>query len=279
VKLRNVDDIDGLQSFEKKIFNAIFMYAKENEVSLASLNNEFYAYLPGIKDALYQHVVEEKYFGMNPDTVRGVYLGISISFFIILLIVGGVCWAKVTWFYFLFIPLIGVVFIVLSFFMPRKTLKGVRLYENILGFKMFLKATSEDRLKVLFSPKDYKGLFEKYLPYAMVFEVEEEWAKQFEGLYDEIPDWYKPLENENFMTFVSSMKSMGACAEKVYTSVPKPVYSSSSSSSSSSSWKSSGWGSSSSFSSGSSSSSWSGGSGVSSGGSGGGFGGGGGSSW
>ena len=33
--------------------------------------------------------------------------------------------------------------------------------------------------------------FVKYLSYAIVFGIEKEWAKNFEGIYKGIPDWYE----------------------------------------------------------------------------------------
>ena len=152
-------------------------------------------------------------------------------------------------FWYLLWPFLSVVLIVFSFFMPRKSKKGVNVYEKILGFKMFLKATQKDRLKVLFSPKDYREVFERCLPYAMVFGVEKEWAKQFEGLYKGVPDWYGGTGSHDLYYFVRNIEMMNASVSRTFGSGPRSR--------------------------GGGSSGWSGGSGFS----GGGFGGGGGGSW
>ena len=33
-------------------------------------------------------------------------------------------------------------------------------------------------------------MFERFLPFAMAFGVERNWAKAFEGIYTSQPDWY-----------------------------------------------------------------------------------------
>ena len=44
----------------------------------------------------------------------------------------------------------------------------------------------KDRLERM---KD-KDLFSKFLPYAIALDVVDNWAKAFEGIYQEPPDWY-----------------------------------------------------------------------------------------
>ena len=61
---------------------------------------------------------------------------------------------------------------------------------SLKGFKMYLHHAERYRLKAM-SPKH----FEACLPYAMVFGVEKEWAKNFEDIYKQAPDWY---EGSNF---------------------------------------------------------------------------------
>lgn len=269
VKLRDPKKGE-LVDFEKKIFDAIFQsLAKgKKEVRLDHLSKKFYKKLPKIKELLYKHVVDQGYFSNNPEEVRGHYGIGGILFIIVSLIFGGIMAAILdTGAYLYLLPLIGVVMIIFSSFMPKKTKAGVEVYEKVLGYKMFLNAAEKDRIKVLFSPKEYKDVFAENLPYAMVMEVEKQWAKQFKGLYDAVPDWYEG--DDNLIAFASSMGTFSNVAQAAYISLPTPK-------GGSYSGKSGGWGS---GWSGGGSSSWSGGSGFSGGFSGGGFGGGGGSSW
>ncbi len=63
--------------------------------------------------------------------------------------------------------------------------KGIEMRQKLLGFKMFLSVTEKDRMKNL-TPE----MFEKYLPYAMIFGVEKQWSKTFEGMHVPPPKWY-----------------------------------------------------------------------------------------
>ncbi len=73
----------------------------------------------------------------------------------------------------------------------KLTPKGIQAMREILGFKEFLEVTEKDRLKMMSSPTATPALFEKNLPYAMVFGVEKEWAKKFDGIYAAAPVWYE----------------------------------------------------------------------------------------
>ena len=64
------------------------------------------------------------------------------------------------------------------------TLAGRKLLDEIQGFKRFLAATEQDRLNTLHSADRTPQLFEKFLPYALALDVEQQWAEQFSGVID-----------------------------------------------------------------------------------------------
>ena len=59
------------------------------------------------------------------------------------------------------------------------TLAGRKLMDKIEGFRMFLSVAERDRLNLLNPPEKTPELFERYLPYALALEVEQEWSEQF----------------------------------------------------------------------------------------------------
>ena len=67
----------------------------------------------------------------------------------------------------------------------RLSKEGIILKEDWLGFKMYLETAEKYRMQNL-KPE----FFEKYLPYAMIFDVEEKWAKAFETMHLPQPTWY-----------------------------------------------------------------------------------------
>ena len=56
---------------------------------------------------------------------------------------------------------------------------GRKILDQIEGFKRFLSATGADRMNVLTPADRTPQLFEKYLPYALALDVEQQWSEQF----------------------------------------------------------------------------------------------------
>src|SRR3970282_1608620 len=68
------------------------------------------------------------------------------------------------------------------------------------------------------------GLSEKSLPYAMALGVEENWAKAFEGIYREPPQWYTgtgPIHTFRPTAFTSNLSRMSTQAAAVMASAPR----------------------------------------------------------
>jgi len=80
------------------------------------------------------------------------------------------------------IPVIlGLVLVNLLFYRLLKapTYAGRKIMDRIEGFKMFLEASEKNRLNVMNPPDKTPELFEKYLPYALALDVEQQWSEQF----------------------------------------------------------------------------------------------------
>lgn len=164
------------------------------------LEGKFYKQLQGLKETLLEQVHLGGLYGRRPDRVRGTYLAVALLCAVgvvgmatmgeswlpgspvSLLIGGGLSAALVGGF---------------GWVMPARTRRGARLLRETLGFEEFLSRVEEDRFrKMIDGPED----FEKYLPYAMAFGVSKKWARAFEDLYQEPPEWYT-AEGETMATF------------------------------------------------------------------------------
>jgi uncharacterized membrane protein len=66
--------------------------------------------------------------------------------------------------------------------MAAPTREGRAVMDRIAGFQHYLSITEEDRLETLHPPEKTPSLFERYLPYAIALEVENEWAGRFAGV-------------------------------------------------------------------------------------------------
>jgi uncharacterized membrane protein len=112
----------------------------------------------------------------------------------------------------------ALILIVFAQLMPARTIEGARAREATLGFKEFLGRVDSDRYKRMITSPE---MFERFLPYAMAFGVEEKWAKAFENIYREPPTWYYGGTGHFSATsFSHSISSMSSAAASSMSSSP-----------------------------------------------------------
>ncbi|MGN6516196.1 MAG: DUF2207 domain-containing protein [Rhizomicrobium sp.] len=61
------------------------------------------------------------------------------------------------------------------------TAAGAKVLDQIEGFRMFLNTAEKNRLEVLNPPQVTPEVFEKFLPYAIALDCENQWSKKFEA--------------------------------------------------------------------------------------------------
>lgn len=79
---------------------------------------------------------------------------------------------------------LGAVFLMLCnlifyWLLKAPTPRGRVVLDEIEGFRMYMTTAEEERLKVLHPPEKTPELFERYLPYAMALDCENEWNTKF----------------------------------------------------------------------------------------------------
>lgn len=80
--------------------------------------------------------------------------------------------------------------IMLALVYRRRTRKGYEALDYLKGFKLFLSVTDKERFKFHNAPQKSPEQFMEYLPYAIAFGVEKEWAEVFKDITIPQPDWY-----------------------------------------------------------------------------------------
>lgn len=75
--------------------------------------------------------------------------------------------------------LLGIVNLVFFHLLRAPTVPGRRLLDQLEGFRMFMSTAEEERLKILHPPEKTPELFERYLPYALALDCENEWNAKF----------------------------------------------------------------------------------------------------
>jgi hypothetical protein len=163
------------------------------------------------------------YFTKAPSKAKAPYYGVGV----VMLIAAFIMFGLGTWLTFLAIGLgiAGLMAFIGAVAMPARTTKGVELREYLKGLEDYIKLAEADRLKALQSPRgdltekinvdDHKQLvklYERLLPYAMLFNLEKEWAKVMAPLYNEQPDWYAGNSAFNAVWFASSLSGFTTAA-------------------------------------------------------------------
>ena len=98
----------------------------------------------------------------------------------------------------LMILIIALINIIFYHLLKAPTLLGRKVIDKMDGFKMYLSAAEKDRLNMMSPPDKTPELFEKYLPYALALDVEQNWAEQFSSVLSKAaadgntysPAWY-----------------------------------------------------------------------------------------
>jgi len=199
--LEKLKDDTGLPPFDEQIMRGLFV-ADEKSVKLSDLKNKFYKEIPEIKNQIYSFLVSKGYFPEKPAKIQKKYvlsgILILIGIYVSLELLGAISGIITN------VSFMASAFLVFSFgkIMPVKSKKGVDTKENIFGLKMYLEVAEKDRIKFHNAPAKNPEHFEKLLPYAMVLGVEKEWAKQFEGIYNQQPAWYSDPTGGTFSALV-----------------------------------------------------------------------------
>jgi len=178
--LRTQKTDEALKSYEEKVLSGVFK-GKET-IMVSELRNKFYTELPGIKKALYMELINKSYFPTNPENVRKIYKWVGIGTMILGFFLIGIFPLGFS------IGVSGLTVLIFSRYMPRKTKKGSLKNEELLGFREFIERAEVDRIYRL--AKEDPTLFDRVLPYALVFGLEDKWAGAFKDMYKEPPDWY-----------------------------------------------------------------------------------------
>jgi len=180
--------------FERELMAALFPAALPGTF-VSDLKNKFYTNLDVLKKALFGELMRKKYFLGSPEKVRNSYIaaGVVVIIFAVLALIFLIPNAGVK--SFVVGILTGIPVLAFAKFMPAKTRAGASAYMDILGFEEFMKRAEKDRLERMADV----NLFSKFLPYAIALDVADNWAKAFEGIYQDPPDWY--VSPVGFRTF------------------------------------------------------------------------------
>lgn len=218
--IRVVKDIKTLREEEKEVL--IDMYGKEpaigKRLSLRNLRYSQAAYERfKDNDKKLQTLVRDAYGLYRVDKAKRGWFGGAAK----LLLVLGILTLSPP------LLLASLVAFIFSKTLWVLTDKGLALRRYLGGLEMYIKVAEQERLKMLQSPegaekidiKDAKDpaqlvkLYEKVLPYAILFGQQKQWTKQLGEYYVQAgvtPEWYRGQAAFNAMMFSSAMSGFSS---------------------------------------------------------------------
>ncbi|HEU5156920.1 MAG TPA: DUF2207 domain-containing protein [Streptosporangiaceae bacterium] len=203
---RPVDEADELLLYERMLYAALF--DGREEIRLSQLGGTFTEQLARVRSALYEDVVKEGWFGRRPDAERtrwttvgmivtavGVAGTVLLALFTELALIG------------LAVIIAGAALTLGGQHMPAKTARGATVLAHTIGFRAYLyRGEAED------VPENQRlTVFSRYLPYAVVFDAVQRWAKTVEdaGVREKGADnlyWYEGPAEWDLSKFAESMR-------------------------------------------------------------------------
>ncbi len=213
-----------MKAHERALLESLFAGGSRSSVELSDLENSFYRDRPGIRDRIFEPLLQRRCYAKRPDKLKQAYLITAAAVAFLSLWGGGFLTAIFKLAHFGLIAGAGLLSAAIIFgfgwAMPARTLRGTRILEGILGFEEFLSRVEGPRLERMVKTPE---MFEKFLPYAMALGVEKNWARAFEGIYKQAPDWYRGAHFDGFSSrsFVSDLGDMSGQAATAMASSPR----------------------------------------------------------
>jgi hypothetical protein len=197
-------------------------------VKLSELENQFYQHLGKIRTKIYGSLKEKGLYLRRPDHQVQRWAGFGLVL-VVLAIFAGIAMDALSrgggllpepWAAGVGVGLSGLVVLLVAQGMGVRTEAGVAARDRVRGFREFLSRVEADYYRrVVLTPE----LFERYLPWAIALRVDARWARAFEGIYREPPEWYSggaPGAPFRAGTFAAQMSSLSTRAGRSFSSSP-----------------------------------------------------------
>lgn len=217
-----------LQAYELDLYNAFF--DSRAEVKISDLKDNFSSELQAAKDSLYDLVKTKKLFYDNPEKVRGKYkiggvmliiIGAGYAFFFgTILSFVPLAYINLAWSTLgvaIALALSGVLIIIFSRLMPKRTAYGRDLYRQALGYKLFVSGTEKYRQPFF----EKENIFMEVLPYAMIFGVTYKLANAMKEMgLEPKANWYISNSAFNASLFINNINSFSTTLSSTMASAP-----------------------------------------------------------
>ncbi|MFA7243693.1 MAG: DUF2207 domain-containing protein [Patescibacteria group bacterium] len=197
---------DALTDDEAELLSDIFN--SEDTKLLSDMKNKFYVNIPGLTSRVQDNLVAKKYLWKSSRAMQGAFISIAA------VLTGlGIGFGYLGWMVIISGILSGIILFIFSFLMRRRTIEGAKFNLRVKGLRMYMETAEKYRAK--FNEKE--NIFEKFLPYAIMFGITTLWIEKMKAIYGEkyitsyMPIWYagsiSHFDPDTFNQTISNMSS------------------------------------------------------------------------
>jgi len=182
----------SMSTSEKLIVDELFIVGKV--VRISTLKDTFYLTLKSITKSVDDELVEQNLLDTTGTKFKIGFIAVALF-----LLAGGFFIAIIFPMGFFGLIASSIIFSIFAVIMPKRTVTGLDLYYKILGFKLYM--DTAEKYQQRFNEKE--NIFEKFLPYAILFGITKEWTKKMKILSKNqmrgyCPVWYIGGNMDNF---------------------------------------------------------------------------------
>jgi uncharacterized membrane protein YgcG len=211
-------DLSSLSESERKLAESLF--DGEAEVLISGLKDKFYKKLPAIKSLVKDKNKDAQFFSQKLVITQSIFILIGIMMLLtstiffswIDFLAGSIVWLAC-----------GLAIFFLGVRTNKRTPRGADLYWEAKGFRLYMETAEKYRQQFY----EKENIFEKFLPYAMIFRMTKLWAKKMREIYGEeyfnnyAPVWYVgSTANFNLDSFSNQLDSISKSMSTAMSSNP-----------------------------------------------------------
>ncbi len=207
--LKKLDKKESLTEMEVMVFEKIFQ--DKDEIGLVSLRSIFPKEIKEIQKEAKAKLIEKNLFYEKGFDLQKK-MGLASVIFMILALLSIFILMDILLFASLFIT-----FAILALFailMPKRTKEGVDLHLYLKGLKKYMSIAEKERQAFY----EEENIFEKLLPYAIIFGITHKWAKKMEVMYGKeffqnySPAWWQggSVGKGDFNSFSKSLNTLSS---------------------------------------------------------------------
>lgn len=209
-KTNNSEAVARLLPAEKRIYEAIFdgktVSGSDSKKYISEMKNKFYKAYSDINKKCKAWLTENEYMDKAGFKIRTI-MSIVGGFFVFVVFLAFKDASPQ-----LLVSAIvsSVIITIFAALMVRRTPKGAETAWKIKGFKLFINTAEKYRARFY----EKENMFEKVLPYAIVFGLTKKWIEKTRAIYGDdkflamAPAWYVSTGGFNADSFTSSMNSV-----------------------------------------------------------------------